>query len=125
MVKAQVAYRDGRFMLLVRQESGEVQEAEMDQEGTQTLLFTASQALASQKADPDGDPLMQPPMIDAEPVALSTGSDDQGRAVLTVELPLMPPMRFRFDDDMAWGIVDNFRKTLEAPSDVRRTMRLN
>ena len=125
MVIAQMEYRDGRFMLSVQHESGETQRVELDQQAVQLLLLTASKALRSQKADPDGDPLMQPPMVDAEPVALSTGSDDQGRAVLTVELPLTPPMRFRFDDDMARGIVENFREILDAPSDVPRSTRMN
>lgn len=125
MAIAWMEYDSGRFRLLVKQETGEVQSTELDQQSVQALLFSASRALAVQKADPARDLLMQSPMIDAEPVALSTGSDGQGRAVLTLELPLMPPMRFRFGDDMARGIVENFREVLEAPMDIRRSMRPN
>ncbi|MGH1572080.1 hypothetical protein ACRAWG_17055 [Methylobacterium sp. P31] len=125
MAIAWMEYDGGWFRLLVRQEAGEVQSTELDQQSVQALLFSASHALGSQKAGPAGDPLMQPPMIDAEPVALSTGSEEQGRAVLTVELPLMPPMRFRFDDDMARGIVENFREILDAPMVVRCSVRAN
>lgn len=125
MTIAQVDYRDGGFTLMVRQESGEIREAVLDQQAVHLLLLTISKALASQAADPSGDSLMQPPMVDAEAVGLTTGSDEQGRSVLTVEIPSMPPMRFRFDDDLAREIVDKFRETLDTPMDVRLSMRPN
>lgn len=125
MALAQVDFRDGQFTLMVKSDSGAIQAVKLDQQAVHLLLLTISKALASQVADPAGDSLMQPPMVDAEAVGLTTGSDAQGRSVLTVEIPSMPPMRFRFDDDLAREIVDKFRETLDTPMDVRLSMRPN
>ncbi|KOX59801.1 hypothetical protein ADL19_03945 [Streptomyces purpurogeneiscleroticus] len=125
MALAQVDFRDGQFTLMVRNDSGAIQAVKLDQQAVQLLMLTASKALASSVADPAGDSLMQQPMVDAEAVGLTTGSDGRGLLVLTVEIPSMPPMRFRFDDDLAREIVDKFRETLDTPMDVRLSMRAN
>ena len=125
MTLAQVTFRDGRFVLLVRQESGAIHEAEMDRNAVDLLMFTASQALAGAKADPTGDPLLQPLMVDAEAQGVITGNDDRGHAFLTVQGAAIPPMRFRFDDNLARQVVDGFRELLDTPMDVRLSMRAN
>jgi len=99
----------------IADKSGRDTELHLTPDDAAALVLALATTATRMDAQSTQEPLHQPPVADALNPVHQLGSDEQGHAVLAVQIYPLPPFRLRFDRDRARALAETLIEIANSP----------